>query len=137
MSSKYCLVCRRSLDKSMYADHFCSRKCHSAHSYNLYVAMWLRGEESGGGPGRISKKVRRWLFSKRGRCCECCGWNKQHSRSGKIPLEINHINGNPNDHRPENLEILCPNCHSLTDHHGSLNYGNGRKLGVSDKPINE
>lgn len=31
-----------------------------------------------------------------------------------IPLELNHINGVSSDHRLINLELLCPNCHSLT-----------------------
>lgn len=31
-----------------------------------------------------------------------------------IPLELNHINGNPKDNTLNNLELLCPNCHALT-----------------------
>ena len=30
-------------------------------------------------------------------------------------LELHHINGNPTDNRLENLQILCPNCHSKTN----------------------
>ena len=44
--------------------------------------------------------------------CEKCGiseWNGEH-----ITLEIHHINGNHSDNRLENLQILCPNCHSQT-----------------------
>ncbi|MER5761643.1 HNH endonuclease signature motif containing protein [Streptomyces sp. NPDC002082] len=32
-----------------------------------------------------------------------------------LPLEIDHINGDWRDNRPENLRFLCPNCHSATD----------------------
>ena len=30
-------------------------------------------------------------------------------------LQLHHKNGNPLDDRLENLQILCPNCHSQTD----------------------
>jgi len=38
-----------------------------------------------------------------------------------IPIELHHINGNCRDNRLENLQILCPNCHTLTDNYGSKN----------------
>jgi hypothetical protein len=31
-----------------------------------------------------------------------------------IALELEHINGDNTDHRIENLQILCPNCHAQT-----------------------
>lgn len=45
--------------------------------------------------------------------CECCGI---HDWNGKpLVLQIHHINGKHNDNCIENLQILCPNCHSQTD----------------------
>lgn len=32
-----------------------------------------------------------------------------------IPLELHHIDGDKNNLLVENLELLCPNCHALTD----------------------
>jgi len=37
-------------------------------------------------------------------------WNGQ-----PLVLQLDHINGKNNDHRPENLRILCPNCHTQTE----------------------
>ena len=40
-----------------------------------------------------------------------------------IALELHHINGIKNDLRIENLLILCPNCHALTDNYRGKNIG--------------
>lgn len=45
--------------------------------------------------------------------CEECGLTEWRGR--KISLELHHNNGNNMDNKLENLKILCPNCHSLTD----------------------
>lgn len=54
--------------------------------------------------------------------CEICGWAKQ-SEDGRIPVELDHINGDRFDNRLENLRILCPNCHSLQLTHRGRNKG--------------
>lgn len=52
--------------------------------------------------------------------CELCGWNVR-SADGRIPVELDHINGDHHDNRFENLRILCPNCHSLQPTHRGRN----------------
>lgn len=39
----------------------------------------------------------------------------------KINLELHHKDGDRFNNNFENLEILCPNCHSMTDNYGSKN----------------
>jgi len=51
--------------------------------------------------------------------CELCGIAEWMGKP--IALQLDHINGVGNDHRVENLRILCPNCHSQTETWGSRN----------------
>ncbi len=52
--------------------------------------------------------------------CEICEW-AECSIDGRIPVELDHINGDRYDNRLENLRILCPNCHSLQATHRGMN----------------
>lgn len=62
--------------------------------------------------------------------CENC--NNSEWLGNKIPLELHHINGNPYDNSLENLQLLCPNCHTFTN----TFRGKNRKSNKKDKKSN-
>lgn len=53
------------------------------------------------------------------RKCECCGYTEWMGKP--IALELHHINAVKDDQRLENLVLLCPNCHALTDNYRGKN----------------
>jgi len=69
-----------------------------------------------------SYKLKKRLFSEglKHPRCEECGWARR-STDGRLPLELDHINGDRHDNRLENLRILCPNCHSMQPTHRGRN----------------
>lgn len=55
------------------------------------------------------------------RKCEVCGQGETW-RGERMALILDHVNGVPDDHRMENLRILCPNCAAtLKTHCGRRN----------------
>jgi hypothetical protein len=111
---------------------YCTLRCQQEHRYQSYVARWLAGEISGAQlDGSLSDFVRRYLIEEGGECCSRCGWAERHPTTGRIPLEIDHADGKWQNNRPENIRLLCPNCHALTPTYKALNKGNGRPFVIT------
>lgn len=58
--------------------------------------------------------------------CENCGLDTWLGK--KIPLEVHHIDGNRRNNDLNNLQLLCPNCHYLTDTYRGRNINNKEKV---------
>ena len=124
---KICVHCGNSL-VNMKAKKFCSKKCKLDFYYNKYIERWKRGLETGlKGVDQLSNHLRRYIFEKYNHKCANCGWKKINQYTKKIPLQVDHIDGNHKNNKEENLILLCPNCHSLTPTYGGANRGNGRE----------
>lgn len=78
-------------------------------------------------------KRKRVLHEQQGKC-NCCGLSEW--RGIPISLEVDHKDGFRTNNARENLEALCPNCHSITDTwRGRNKPANNGKNVVQDKTL--
>ena len=64
-----------------------------------------------------SRAPRKALIRENGRKCFHCGISTLEDKP--VPLECHHKNGDRGDNSLDNLELLCPNCHSQTPNYTS------------------
>ena len=121
-----CLYCGKELVGKKKHNKFCSSKCCAEYSTNKKIKEWLGGKNPARGNGQIPSYVKKYLMELHGNKCEKCGWGEEHPITHSIPLEVHHIDGDCTNNRLENLQLLCPNCHCLTENFGSLNKNSKR-----------
>ena len=104
---------------------FCNNECQ------WHYLSWLKfdkfertGEIDANEDSAIRQFLRRYLFSKREHTCEICGLGEWLGE--EIPLTLDHIDGNPNNHDIKNLRLICGNCGMLLPTFAGRNRGNGR-----------
>ena len=51
--------------------------------------------------------------------CEACGIEEW--LGAPLSMALHHVNGDGQDNRLENLQMLCPNCHSQTENFAGRN----------------
>ena len=118
-----CIICQKSIINKHYKQKTCSPSCGSKSKNNLiyenYIKDWKKGANPGGDIkfGKVSGHVRKYLFFKYSNRCAECGWGELNEFTNSIPLEVEHIDSNPTNHKENNLTLLCPNCHSLKEGH--------------------
>lgn len=126
-SMNTCLVCGAKPKRSIYI--YCSNKCQSDHKYYKYIEKWKAGLVTGSRgitTKNISRHLDRYLREKYKNKCSQCGWNNINQFLQKVPLEIDHIDGDSENNSESNLQVICPNCHSLSKNYRNLNRGRGR-----------
>jgi hypothetical protein len=136
-----CKKCDKEHDGSFGSGKFCSRACansrvRSEETKNkisegiLKSEWWLSCSYShNSAPEKIEKQkqtwkqkrdyesahiftIKKWIKEERGNKCEECGVTEWNGK--RLPMEVDHIDGDTNNNDIKNLKVLCPNCHSQT-----------------------
>ena len=125
--SHTCLNCGKELKNK---GKFCSQECQNEYKYKEFVKDWKNGATNGvDNGGYVKNHLRRYLLEKNNECCEKCGCNLKNPYTGRSILQVHHKDGDCYNNVEDNLELLCPNCHHMTENFGSRN-GNSTR---SDK----
>ena len=117
---KNCLYCNNLLKNKN--NKYCSNKCQG-----LKTSKTIFERIESGDTFLHETQYKKYLIERYGEKCMECDWDKVHSITGKVPIQMEHIDGNSTNNSLDNLKLLCPNCHSLTLTYGALNKGYGRK----------
>lgn len=131
------LIYRRPSVKEKFSSSYCAEHRSDANKeaaivrntkkYADYIKRWKKGLENGmRGKTALSRHIKRYLLLRAKESCEKCGWSEKNLFTNNVPLEVNHIDGNYKNNIESNLEVLCPNCHSLTKYYKGANKGRGR-----------
>lgn len=104
------------------AGTYCSKTCQQEwQRKQIYLEI-----ESGSYKSTYSGNMflKKYLISKRREICEQC--QSETWQRSKIPLTVHHIDGNASNNIPSNLQLLCWNCHAITENYGRKNKSSAR-----------
>ena len=78
----------------------CSRSCSNIHRARIRYKIGRPNDKA-----RTLRIIKTQLFKLRGKKCERCEYSKYEI------LHVHHKDRDVNNNSPENLELICPNCH--------------------------
>jgi 5-methylcytosine-specific restriction endonuclease McrA len=120
MTTYKCLHCGKETNTThQKMNLYCSHRCSIDDRPRKTLERFMKGEVSD------RDTIRKMLTETIGYSCDSCGIDNWQGQ--KLTLQVDHIDGDASNNKPNNLRLICPNCHSQTKTFGARNKGNGRK----------
>jgi hypothetical protein len=104
----------------------CGNKCSNRH--NKYCDQCIKNRiytTSSLCEAKTDKTRRAAIIRLSGHVCSVCKNSEWNGK--KIPLEVDHINGDASNNSCENLRVICPNCHAQTTTYKGKNKGKSKR----------
>ena len=118
-----CLGCARVLTKRS-QKLYCSVKCMQFERGRQLTELWLATGEAAAG-SHADHYVREYIARAQHHRCAICGQRNQWNER-PLTLILDHIDGDSENNRRENLRLICPNCDSQLPTFKMRNRGKGR-----------
>ena len=94
-----CIVCGKML-LAGFNRKTCGRACANKNRTGIKYKIGRPKDKT-----QLFRILKLRLMEQRGKKCEKCNYKKYEI------LQVHHKDRNRNNNRPENLELICPNCH--------------------------
>lgn len=104
---------------------YCDKECYTEYQFKQSLEKFKEGKV------KDNKTLKKILVYLEGEKCKVCSqgntWNNL-----PLSLQVDHKDGNSDNNMPENVRLVCPNCHSLTSTYKSLNKkGRGKRTCIA------
>ena len=106
---------------------YCCLECANKKIKENRIKQFIEGNYKLNGNNGLPKFIREYIFEKNNYHCELCGYEGYNIKTGKTILQIHHKDGDSGNNTPENLQVICPNCHAKTENYMALNKGNSAR----------
>ena len=117
-----CIGCGTDTTNPKYCSNTCQLQMQANARKQQFLEDFYVGKPLQYRTGEWTRNLLVETYGERCNNCQIDQWN-----SKPIVLEVNHIDGKAFNNTIENLEFLCPNCHSQTDTFRNKNKESDRK----------
>ena len=128
-----CKNCKQSFKKKK-GKFFCSKKCYNENKYKTKLELVTK-ENNFFILTSKSSTVRNFLIKHYGHKCSIC--NIENWMGEKVPVVMDHIDGNSDNWQFTNLRIICRNCDGLLPTFAGRNVGKNKIQSKRMKEQNE